>query len=141
MQLEFFEGSSTSFDPALPTKVCAKCQTELPLSAFSPANGAKYPRSECKKCARELSRVRNFLRSTTTPPPDDHVCPICLRTAEDVDGMGNKKNGSWVLDHDHISEEARGWICHNCNRGIGAFSDDVSSLERAIDYLRNDYER
>lgn len=136
MQLEFFEDNSISFDTSLPTKVCAKCQTELPLSAFSPASGGKYPRSECKKCANELSRVRNLLRSTTPLPPQDHVCPICLRTAEDANGMGNKNNGSWVLDHDHISKEARGWICHTCNRGIGAFSDDVSSFERVLEYLK-----
>ncbi|MBG88427.1 MAG: hypothetical protein CMO80_16210, partial [Verrucomicrobiales bacterium] len=32
----------------------------------------------------------------------------------------------------------RGWLCHKCNRGIGAFSDSVEGLQRAINYLRKD---
>ena len=141
MQLNLFKVNQKSLDSRESTKVCAKCDEELPVSAFSPANGATYPRSECRKCARGLSKVRNYLRSVTEPPKKDHVCPICLKSAKDVEGMGNKNNGSWVLDHDHISEEARGWICHNCNRGIGAFSDNTSSLERAVSYLKDHNER
>ncbi|NCW72910.1 MAG: hypothetical protein EBW12_07965 [Actinobacteria bacterium] len=41
----------------------------------------------------------------------------------------------WVVDHNHETDSFRGFLCHNCNRGIGVFQDDVLRLERAIGYL------
>jgi hypothetical protein len=40
------------------------------------------------------------------------------------------------LDHDHITGEFRGWLCHNCNTGIGKLRDDPVLLEKAALYLR-----
>ena len=125
-----------STDKTEPHRVCVKCHLNLPYSAFSPQSGRPYPRSECKKCSRVLAEVRVSLRSKTQPPPKEHLCPICLKSEDAVKNKGNKKNGAWVLDHDHHNRTARGWICHNCNRGLGAFSDNIKDLERAIEYLR-----
>lgn len=117
-------------------KECRKCGSFLPITAFSLASGGSYYRPECKKCAQDLSRVRNELRATAEPPTDNHCCPICKRNAEDVEGAGGKSHSTpWVLDHNHDKETARGWLCHTCNRALGAFSDDIDRLERAISYL------
>lgn len=40
-----------------------------------------------------------------------------------------------VLDHDHVRNEIRGWLCNHCNLGIGWLGEDVSRLQRAIEYL------
>lgn len=40
------------------------------------------------------------------------------------------------LDHDHITGEFRGWLCHSCNVGIGHLGDCVEGLEQAIEYLQ-----
>lgn len=39
------------------------------------------------------------------------------------------------LDHNHETKEVRGWLCGNCNRGLGIFQDNPENLRRAADYL------
>jgi len=54
-------------------------------------------------------------------------CEIC--------GCGPTKNG-WHLDHDHATGKFRGFLCSNCNTGLGMFMDDEENLLCAIEYLR-----
>ena len=117
------------------TKVCSKCGIEKPIENFGKSSGANYRRTECNECNRELGRVRRYLKEITPPPPEDHKCPICLKSAEEVKGAGGQKSGHWCLDHDHKTKQFRGWICHTCNRAIGQLNDDVERLKRAIDYI------
>jgi hypothetical protein len=39
------------------------------------------------------------------------------------------------LDHSHQHGGARGWLCGNCNVGLGMFKDDPKRLRAAADYL------
>lgn len=41
------------------------------------------------------------------------------------------------IDHCHTSGKIRGLLCSNCNTGIGNLRDDVSLLEKAIQYLNS----
>ena len=133
-QMEFFEDDHNDlvFEDG---KICIKCNHKLPLDSFSPASGGNFLRPECKKCNNELSKVRARLKTQYGMPEEGHVCPICLGTKDQVNGLGNKKNGSWVIDHCHESESFRGWLCHTCNRALGGFKDNVDILDRAINYL------
>ena len=117
------------------TKICSKCGLELPIEKFGRSSGAKYRRTECNSCNRELVRVRNELRKITPPPKENHTCPICEKNADQVKGAGGKKSGHWCLDHDHKTGKFRGWICHTCNRAIGQLQDDIRILENAIKYI------
>jgi len=136
MQLSLFELSQTQIKDG-ESKTCNKCGDTLPITSFSRHSGGNFHRPECTKCNNELSRVRKALRDIHGNPPDDYICPICTATEQDVAGKGNKRNGSWVVDHDHVSDKFRGWLCHKCNRGIGCFDDDISKLQNAIDYLKD----
>ena len=54
---------------------------------------------------------------------------------EQAEGRGGN-SGAWVLDHDHETEDFRGWLCHSCNRALGGFNDDVPRMKRAIKYIK-----
>lgn len=119
------------------TKVCNGCQQLLPVSHFSKSNGANYPRSKCRVCERELSKVRTRLRKEVGSPPANYVCPVCLRNEEQIKGKGGKNRGAWCCDHNHKTNVFRGWLCHDCNRGLGFLGDDADKCIRASNYLRN----
>lgn len=116
-------------------KTCSKCKQELSKSEFSPSSGGKYLRPECRQCAKKLAKERKNLREIHGYPPENYVCPICLKSEEELTGTGGNAS-VWVVDHDHKNNKFRGHLCHNCNRGIGIFNDDIDIFIRAIEYLK-----
>lgn len=60
----------------------------------------------------------------------DGKCEICRKQIESLDGRGTH------VDHCHATGKVRGILCHNCNVGLGYFSDSIFSLARAIEYLQ-----
>ena len=118
-------------------KTCAKCgQTKL-FSEFCKASGGNYRRSECRSCEKELAKVRKLIKETAPAVPANYACPICNRNEEQVRGRGGKKSGTWCMDHDHITNKFRGWLCHQCNRALGGMNDSTERLKLAIEYLEN----
>lgn len=53
----------------------------------------------------------------------NYACAICKRHAD------------LVVDHNHVSGEIRGLLCHTCNVGLGQFGDSIARLKAAADYL------
>jgi hypothetical protein len=115
-------------------KTCNKCKQHLDKSNFSPSSGGTYLRPECKECNRRLSKERKDLRKEFGLPDKNYVCPICLKGELELIGNGGNA-GIWVVDHDHSTNTFRGHLCHNCNRAIGNFNDDVERIQRTIEYL------
>lgn len=71
-----------------------------------------------------LKSGRKKLPTPTRPCPT--LCELC----------GNpSKRRVLHLDHDHKSKTFRGWLCHNCNLGLGRFGDNAQGLRRALAYL------
>ena len=117
-------------------KTCSKCKINLKDSEFSPSSGGKYLRPECKTCAKKLSKRREQLKKQYGYPDIGYVCPICLKNEDQLKGSGGNAS-VWVVDHNHETDSFRGFLCHNCNRGIGVFQDNIERLNRAIKYLDN----
>jgi hypothetical protein len=115
-------------------KTCSKCKLVLDNSRFSPSSGGKYLRPECRQCAKKLAKRREELKKEFGYPVNDYICPICLKNKDELKGTGGNAS-IWVVDHNHDTDKFRGHICHNCNRGLGVFQDDIERLERAIKYL------
>ena len=60
--------------------------------------------------------------------PDPEVCECCGGPPTGI--------GRLHLDHDHTSGIFRGWICSNCNLGIGLLGDTKEGVDNASKYLR-----
>ena len=121
-------------------KRCKRCNKMLPITAFDKNQynkaGDVIRRSECRKCREYIkpipSRVRKIYEKNNPKPKkgDYFHCPICKRT------LIIEKSRDVNLDHCHKTGEIRGWVCNDCNTGMGKFKDDVSVIQRAIQWLK-----
>jgi len=110
-------------------KICVKCNllkedNEFRICRlFKEIDRGQYMRSECIECEKKASKQLNKIKKTALPKPNN--CECC-----------KKETKILVLDHDHSKGTFRGWICRNCNQGIGKLGDNILSLESAINYLK-----
>jgi hypothetical protein len=77
----------------------------------------------CTTCIKERKKIVESLRKVSPPKTDQ--CECC-----------GKKKVTLVLDHCSINNTFRGWICGNCNKGLGMLGDNQEGLEKAIEYLK-----
>jgi hypothetical protein len=61
------------------------------------------------------------------------LCAICLEP-ETMIQLGRLRILS--VDHNHITDEARGLLCQRCNAMIGYSREDLEILKNAISYLK-----
>jgi hypothetical protein len=106
------------------TKICKSCNIEKSLDEFIKADGKhRSTRNRCKDCSKIHSKLRIKLRKENIPPSSGY-CPLCNNFTE-----------KWVLDHNHKTFKFRGYICRDCNAGLGLLKDDINVLKKAINYL------
>lgn len=97
------------------------------------AQGRKTTRPSCKSCRENIDGVP--LKITEKKKLDDikpthfFICPICEK------GSIPAITANIVRDHDHLTGNAREWICDSCNTGLGRFKDNIALLKKAIAYL------
>ena len=56
------------------------------------------------------------------------VCAIC-------NGQQDGRYKFFSVDHCHKTQNIRGLLCSDCNRGLGCFKDNPSALQKAAEYL------
>ena len=115
-------------------KPCKKCS-----KVFKPKSPSeRYCSDDCYQYSgidNEFKKLYNITLDEAVNMYNNQkgVCKIC-------NGLGFKMreelSHGLVLDHCHNSGKARGWLCPNCNRGIGLLQDSIKNLEKAIEYLR-----
>jgi hypothetical protein len=113
-------------------KVCVKCKAKKPITDFrlhSKGEGITYRRPECRECEKKYQKQRtaNKFRKKERPK---------LGTSCDCCGRVDKK---LILDHCHITNSFRGWLCQNCNLGIGRLGDSIEGVIKALEYLNKYY--
>lgn len=119
---------------------CMKCQLWKPKSAFKTSSnttsGYEYT---CRACGKLWERygitAEQYLALFEL---QNGECAICLRPVAPFTRNAH-------VDHDHscctgkniitCGKCIRGILCGPCNAGLGMFSDNVTSLKKAINYL------
>ena len=128
MQFDLF--SELPYNEGTVIKTCLSCKEDKPEDEFYipfykkgniPSRG-----NVCKKCKQEQQKLRNKLRLTAGTPPER--CQCCNKKAD------------LLVDHCHDTLAFRGWICNNCNVGIGQLGDNIEGLEKALAYLKGHYD-
>lgn len=95
----------------------------------------------CSDDCADNGTTRNYLRKNYGITLEEYKemvvnsggkCNIC----GDVGFTMNRNQRSpLVIDHCHATGKVRGLLCHNCNRALGLFKDNIQTLETAIRYL------
>jgi len=57
--------------------------------------------------------------------PKPKVCSVCL----------GARSLRLVVDHDHKTDEIRGWLCDKCNLALGYLGDDADTINRLAKYM------
>lgn len=114
---------------------CNVCDVMQPVANFAVMPSGEIKR-KCKSCKSGQKRVVKKLRSENPYPSDDYCCPICERDMKEISKYGQPMLSKWVLDHCHETNTFRGWLCSNCNTGLGGFKDDKDKVLRAYEYLK-----
>ena len=114
-------------------KPCRTCGT-----VFSPqAPSHLHCSDKCKQRSADSNYLRKNYGITVEEYEQmfieqDYKCKIC-----GTNGFKIEPNARQLLavDHCHTTGMVRGLLCHNCNRALGLFQDDVRNLSNAIAYL------
>ena len=108
---------------------CKECHKILPSTAFTThtprVDGAYSLQKICRQCHTIVSKEQRDVRKMAPPTPNR--CNCCH--------IEEKK---LQVDHIHGSTTFRGWLCRNCNSGIGSLGDDLEGVLRGAVYLEND---
>jgi hypothetical protein len=109
-------------------KCCVECVTMLNsetgyVNGASVRTGKQYLNSACRPCHNHRVSVVAKLKLKHEHPVAGTPCECCGRISK------------LFLDHTHGDDKFRGWICRECNSGIGLLGDSVESLKRALAYL------
>jgi hypothetical protein len=116
-------------------KNCKRCEQDLPENkAFfaikrvtkSNDNTTEWLSNTCKACEKEATRVTEKLKKSFQGLKGD-CCHCCEKPTDKLS-----------LDHDYKTGKFRGWICDNCNTGLGRFGDSLEGVEMAVKYLKRD---
>ena len=88
-----------------------------------------YQQNKESIARRNRLRKYNLTEEQLQQLEEINTCQICQSVIED------KK--AHHIDHCHETGKVRGVLCQHCNRGLGCFTDDISKLTAAIEYLNH----
>ena len=103
---------------------------------------------KCRRCG-ELKARTEFYKNAHAYGGLQSICKDChhrynadRRKAKRIRAYGEpgtcvlcRRRKASVLDHDHATGKVRGWLCRQCNAGLGMFGEDPELFERAKAYV------
>lgn len=83
----------------------------------------------------EISRTRGITTDKYQQmlKDQDYKCAICLQPERRKSRNG--KISQLCLDHNHLTNSVRQFLCHDCNTMLGKFCESKEIMESAINYL------
>ena len=105
----------------------------LPTVAFTTSvktrgDAAYYLRKICREC--NTVNITELRKARKNAPPHSKHCDCC-----------HKKIEKLQVDHLHGSTTFRGWLCRQCNTGLGGLGDDLEGVLQGAIYLENDKDK
>jgi hypothetical protein len=122
-------------NPRTKGSYCRECH-----NAYQRARHAKQYAGDRKwqKKARSDNLKRHFGITTeeysTMLERQKGVCAICGKPETRKSSSGTVQPLS--IDHDHLTGQIRGLLCHECNHLLGAANDNIGVLWQAVKYLQ-----
>ena len=117
--------------PKVKTQICRECQIDKPLTEYGKSNVFRMNANgtlrdneyiqhwrvckDCRKKTKLPEKIRKLYRK-----PLELNCPICHKVV---------KEKSIHLDHCHKTQEIRGYVCMDCNVGMGHLGIERQSPE------------
>ena len=134
-------------------KKCTKCGRIKLSTEFSKRSDSNKLRSNCKKCVTKsnLTRYHNGGKELQAArarkallkkyeiteefyeeerKAQDYRCKICGKHES------NQKHGKLYIEHCHDTGLYRGLLCNSCNTGLGAFQDNIDTMLKAAEYVK-----
>ena len=131
MQLELFKMDNYQYDEDTISYECRSCKEILPVTEYQVREDrSNYRAKDCRKCTAKEAVIKNWIRKTAPPRPNQ--CDCCGKLM---------KHEEFYLDHCHVEKVFRGWLCNSCNSGIGILGDTLQHLETAVNYLKAHHEQ
>ena len=128
----------------LPKKNCVICHKEF--QPYSLSNKGVCGNIDCRYEQRLIWNQNNKARRGKSHHKQYYVKKYGM-TIEEYEQMEKDQNYSCKIcgeknykrlgiDHDHTTGQVRGLLCDSCNPALGGFKDNIESLQKAIDYLK-----
>ena len=110
-------------------KKCSKCKRLAPVADFAKSKKTLSGlNSHCTSCQLTYHRRRRFGLTAEDAAAilqmQGGTCGACARTVD------------LQLDHDHVTDCVRGFLCGPCTRALGLLQDDLDTIARLWHYLR-----
>ncbi len=129
---------------------CTKCgvwkeMDEYCFSGFTNKNGERQRFKACSKCQAIAAAAKRQAFFTKYGVKRSHKQNRVATSPGDIiykEQIGTPCHCCGVImtrphfDHCHETNQYRGWLCSNCNVGIGKLGDNIEGLLRAVDYLK-----
>lgn len=107
---------------------CKPCRNKRALSRYYSEKNSELRRGNLNRAYRYKYGITRDEKQKLFESQESK-CACC----------GSRDSGNrngWSLDHDHITGEVRGVVCHSCNVALGAVKDSILHLELLITYMK-----
>jgi hypothetical protein len=130
-------------------KACRSCANSISrggtgFTEFCSCGNPKYSKSStlCYNC--HLKRSSSYHTQTYRFKKygvdrdwyEQEVLKGCKICGKNLLPYSKDKTERGHIDHCHTTGKVRGVLCDLCNKGLGQFKDNIETLEKAINYLK-----